>query len=307
MDKKVVVWIGALCIILVLALVFVFVTLKSGKVVNINTGRGYDTIMEAINANETLDGHTLVISSGLYRENVEVTKSLTIKGQNRDSVILERGNRSTFIILIKMANYVTVANLTIRNSTGAVFGLRVWNATGCNIINIRVLNLVTCIHLDLASNCTVKHNEIRNGYLRAIWLYGATNNTVIGNTITNTTQVEPGYGAINLEFSTNNTVTLNHVENCTSGIWAEQSRGNKIYHNNLIHNKNQVGLSLGWPNIWDDGYPAGGNYWSNYNGTDQYHGPDQNMTGADGIGDTPYTINTQNKDNYPLMTPQTLP
>jgi nitrous oxidase accessory protein NosD len=41
---------------------------------------------------------------------------------------------------------------------------------------------------------------------------------------------------------------------------------------------------------WDDGYPFGGNYWSNYTGIDEYSGPSQNETSSDGIGDTPYVV-----------------
>jgi hypothetical protein len=47
-------------------------------------------------------------------------------------------------------------------------------------------------------------------------------------------------------------------------------------------------------NAWDDGYPSGGNYWSDYTGTDANY---------DGIGDTPYTIDALNQDRYPLMGP----
>jgi len=43
-------------------------------------------------------------------------------------------------------------------------------------------------------------------------------------------------------------------------------------------------------NIWDNG--SEGNYWSNYNGTD---------SNGDGVGDTPYVIDENNQDNYPLM------
>jgi hypothetical protein len=56
-------------------------------------------------------------------------------------------------------------------------------------------------------------------------------------------------------------------------------------------------------NIWDDGYPSGGNYWSDYNGTDLHSGAYQNVTGSDGMGDTPYVIDMNNLDHYVLFNP----
>ena len=53
----------------------------------------------------------------------------------------------------------------------------------------------------------------------------------------------------------------------------------------------------------DNGYPSGGNYWSDYNGTDLFYGSDLNYTGRDGIGDIPYFINETNIDYHPLMIP----
>jgi hypothetical protein len=54
-------------------------------------------------------------------------------------------------------------------------------------------------------------------------------------------------------------------------------------------------------NFWDVDYPSGGNYWSDYGGVDVYSGPYQNETGSDGIGDTPYILDENNIDHYPLM------
>jgi hypothetical protein len=55
--------------------------------------------------------------------------------------------------------------------------------------------------------------------------------------------------------------------------------------------------------VWDNGYPAGGNYWSDYTGKDQYSGTKQNANGSDAVGDTPYDINFGQRDHYPLISP----
>jgi len=80
---------------------------------------------------------------------------------------------------------------------------------------------------------------------------------------------------------------------------------NIIFHNNFINNTYPF-ICRGSGNLWHEGYPSGGNYWSRYNGTDFYQGPDQNEEGGDGIGDTPYIIGSSNTDQYPLIHPWSL-
>lgn len=76
--------------------------------------------------------------------------------------------------------------------------------------------------------------------------------------------------------------------------------GNQFYHNNFINNYRHVYNWGGEINVWDDGYPSGGNYWSGISKADAYHGPNQNEIGSDGIGDTSYVIDANNIDHYPL-------
>jgi hypothetical protein len=49
--------------------------------------------------------------------------------------------------------------------------------------------------------------------------------------------------------------------------------------------------------LWDSGKE--GNYWSDY----QTRYPDAKEKGTSGIGDTPYIIDENNTDHYPLMSP----
>ncbi len=100
----------------------------------------------------------------------------------------------------------------------------------------------------------------------------------------------------------NNAIYANNIVGNAVGIWARLSANNMIYHNNFINNSCQV-LSLNSTNMWDNGYPSGGNYWSDYHGVDLFSGPHQNISGSDGIGDTPYVIDAVNRDRYPLMQP----
>jgi parallel beta-helix repeat protein len=99
-----------------------------------------------------------------------------------------------------------------------------------------------------------------------------------------------------------NTISSNRImQNHEYGISVLNSTGNKLYHNSLVNNSQNVKALFAPGNVWDDGYPDGGNFWSDYAGTDVHSGPGQDQPGSDGIGDTPYTIDSENKDRYPLM------
>jgi parallel beta-helix repeat protein len=103
----------------------------------------------------------------------------------------------------------------------------------------------------------------------------------------------------NMVFS--NTIELSNYY----GIYFCRSINNVVYHNNFLNNTNQAFCRE--ENIFDNGYPSGGNYWSDYAGVDLYSGPYQNETGGDGIGDSPYPIGPvcYNVDRYPLTYPWT--
>jgi len=109
---------------------------------------------------------------------------------------------------------------------------------------------------------------------------------------------------IQLGFSSNNTVTNSTFSDNYYGAMLEDSRDNTFYHNNFIDNEEQLYLAGG--NTWDNGYPEGGNYWSDYRGSDHKSGPNQDIGGSDGIGDTPYP-ESYPYDHYPLIYPFGLP
>ena len=138
-------------------------------------------------------------------------------------------------------------------------------------------------------------NNITANNGNGIGLESSSNSIISGNNITNN-----GNG-VWFYSSSNNSVSGNNITNKEYGIVLSSSSNNSIFHNSFVNNINCLVISS--MNVWDDGYPSGGNYWSDSNPPDVFSGPYQNVTGSDGIGDTVYIIDIDNRDNYPLTKP----
>jgi len=197
----------------------------------------------------------------------------------RSNILLD-GNRHALSSTLAATN---VANVTIRNFI------------------VTVSNSMDNILLDNCSNITIANNTISRSPSAGstslgIDVWGGTSNVITGNIIID------NVNGISLESTTsNNRISSNDIIGNYRGLWIYGSQNNVIYNNNFVNNTIQVFVGGSTPgtsvvNTFD--FDAKGNYWSNYNGTDNNH---------DGIGDTPYIIDDVNRDNYPLMKPVVIP
>ncbi|MFQ6107231.1 MAG: NosD domain-containing protein [Thermoplasmata archaeon] len=162
------------------------------------------------------------------------------------------------------------ANHNIRPGTGTWFGL----------------------YMRFSDNNTLTRNTASDN-MYGIVIHDSSGNTVSNNTVSKNSQ------GITLWYSTGTVVFENALSSNGVGVYSDFGV-NRIFHNSFTDNTEQARQN-GGAGIWDDGYPSGGNYWSDYNGTDNYSGPNQDQPGPDGIGDTPYPIDAGGQDNYPLM------
>ena len=152
------------------------------------------------------------------------------------------------------------------------------------------VNSTSSYNIISRNNVTDNANGI---YLRdSLW------NNISRNSIENNSQGIYIYDDSNY----NNIIENNITTNILYGVTLMFSSNNSIYHNNFVKNVNQT-YTYGSVNTWNDGYPSGGNYWSNYIGVDFYSGQFQNEIGSDGIGDTSHDIDIDNEDGFPLMGP----
>lgn len=164
------------------------------------------------------------------------------------------------------------------------------------IKNIDIKGFESGILLDAYStyNNIIGNTVESNVYGVNCWAY-ADNNSIIGNNITGNS-----LSGIWIAGSSSDTVSENIIAENSLGINLQSSSNDSIYHNNFVDNPTQTSI-YDSPGVWDNGYPSGGNYWSDYSGVDLQNGPNQNQPGSDGIGDTPYNTSESNQDNYPLM------
>jgi len=132
---------------------------------------------------------------------------------------------------------------------------------------------------DIVSDNVVKANEYG--------IFVSVNSTVTGNKAVENTDF-----GIWLSGKTGIKVRDNHFRGNGIGIDITWASGNSIYRNNFIANGDQVHATS--PNIWHGRWNVTGNYWSDCTDTD---------TNGDGTGDTPYIIDSNNKDNFPFMNP----
>ncbi len=156
---------------------------------NINTNLTYLTIQSAIDASETLDGHTLIVGSGIYYENVHVHKSLFVIGENRLTTIVD-GNNIGKVLSISADN-VTFSGFTVRNSGsnyppyGEDCGVYLDHVAGCNISNCLVAHNRIGIYLYFSNSNVIQHNKVESNLRNGIWLWNSGNNILEGNKISN--------------------------------------------------------------------------------------------------------------------------
>ena len=104
-----------------------------------------------------------------------------------------------------------------------------------------------------------------------------------------------GSGVTVRSLSGHDTVIVgNKISGNGVGVSLEHTGLTTIYGNDFLQNTVQASQESTYGALWDNGLPDGGNYWSDYTGVDENH---------DGIGDTPYMIDSTHMDRYPLMRP----
>ena len=161
--KKIFSILFALVLVVSLGLVMAAPVLADGTIIHVPGD--YPTIQAAINASS--DGDTIMVAAGLYKENVVINKSLTLKGAQAGVDARTRSGAETIIepeegvgikVLSAAGRGVVIDGLTVQNAGHGITAPEPVMAADITVKNVRALNLVKfAITMALTMEATVEY------------------------------------------------------------------------------------------------------------------------------------------------------
>jgi parallel beta-helix repeat protein len=200
------------------------------------------------------------------------------------------------------SSHTNITGNTVTNMTtlGICVGSSAWvNVTGNTATDDGNFGMA----LEYLANVICTNNVVSDNDRTGLDIFVVANVTVTGNNFSG----NGGDGVFVNEASDLLIEGNNITSNLACGLNVTAATSISISHNRFIANHVQAIQTDPTGVLWDDGYPGGGNYWSDYGGVDLMSGPGQNISGGDGIGDTQYVISASASDRYPLMSDPFVP
>lgn len=232
------------------------------RVHNLNTLENFATIQGAIDDTDTASGHTIIVDSGTYNENVNVNKQLIIRGIDTgsgkpiidaggltDAVNISAGGTTfegfvatnalnTGIYISSDSNIIRDNNVSDDNSSGIGISNGYYNTIERNVANGNTCGIAMC-H---SGTNTIRDNDFDSNNA-GIFMFNSHDNTLTNNTANGSTippvnmRSPPSYVGIHLVRSNGNTINENYANlNSLNGIELNYSSNNILDHNTIDYN-----------------------------------------------------------------------
>jgi len=302
-------------VMMILAILFLSVLSRlprissAGRVIRVP--EDYSTIQGAVNA-AALES-VILVSSGVYQENLVINKTLRLIGQDKTNTVIDGNGKWTVVEII--VDNVVLNGFTIQNSSRSqgAGGVLLNNSDQCNISdNVVISNAPAGLTIWNNSNDNLIEGNIMafNGIILPGWIEGrniavvdSNSNTIVRNFLS-----DPVVSNIELVNADCTVIQFNSIQKSGNGLYLSTSNNSVVHHNIFSNNWYQLIVSSdSYDNTWDDGVE--GNYWDDYVGIDD--GNNSRIAG-DGVGDTdlPHAGFDElgsflGLDKYPLVRPPT--
>ena len=207
----------------------------------------YLTIQAAVDAANP--GDTIIIRDGIYTENIDIDKSLTIVSENGVELTSIQAARADDHIFHLTAGNVTVSGLSIYGANDWGYaGIYLDSVSGCTIANNRCgwdFNHKNRrgISLSYSHGNMISLNTCNQNNDHGVMLEYSNDNTVVGNTC------NQGLYGIGLYHASDNTISQNTCNQNISGCYLDQSDNNTLTGNTCNQNMCGIGLPYSSYNI----------------------------------------------------------
>jgi len=190
----------------------------------------YSRIQDAIN--DSSDGDTVFVfdDSSPYVEHIVVDKSITLKGEEKNSTVI-LGANTTYGVNITV-DAVSVLGFTIQNFSYGVYLMSSSNWVSDNIFRENSFgllmynkNLSDSVPFSLGYNVLRKNLFIYNS--KGIYVWGGWNNTIEGN------MVSQNYNGITVGSAVNTVISMNHLSENLIGVGVYGSYNTTVSYNNF--------------------------------------------------------------------------
>jgi hypothetical protein len=237
-------------------------------------------------------GNVYTLTDNLHNLPIEVL---------RDNIIFDGGG----FTLQGPGGYPTPAalNLSCTNVVVRNFTVEGWEV---GILSAFNNNLITSNNLTgnerniavYADKCNITNNNLANAAYEFRII--GNNNIIFQNTIENSAF------AFWITNSSGTIISANNITSSNPTVFTTDFSGFQVYHNNFVNTKDRtlILIAAKSPSTailfpWDNGYPSGGNYWSDYASIE----PNATEISNSGIGNIPYVVSTSPNvvDRYPLL------
>lgn len=180
----------------------------------------YPSINAAIE--NAADGDTIFVKEGTYNEVLVIDKALSLRGEDKETTVINGGNKGT-VILVRHDNVeVSGFSVVYDETPNTPKSLWMWST--------RLIG----IHLLSVKNCSIFGNKILDCG-GGIWLYDSHQNSVTDNYV-----FRNDYG-VRVEASRENNIAGNTITGNWGGLWLISASGNKFTGNSMTNNARNFG------------------------------------------------------------------
>jgi|GEM_PF-3392735 len=221
------------------------VPIDSQIIINLNTSEEFLTIQAAIDDEDSQNGHILVVYPGVYCENVEIDKSVTLRSfsDNPEDTVIRAKNRSLSVLQVEAEN-VTIRGFTIEDASstsGLPSGAH--PPAGIKVVssNLTVSNCIFKrdhygVYL-LGDGNRITDCKFENILSWPIYAYQSSYNMIENSSFTE--------GGIQLYYySESNVIKNNTIRFSPTGIYVHHFSHHNRIEGNTIYNSSDEGINL---------------------------------------------------------------